>query len=98
MNALRKLSRPVGVLVMAGLILTTLTCATDAGDRRTCLFDLQLLGVGKGILCETPGEAAVVDTACQAFEPIRYSRKDSAETQAQIRAHNAAWDALCKDK
>jgi len=57
---------------------------------------LQVLGVGKGILCEQPARRAVVDTACQAFEPIRYSRNDTAETIRQVRTHNAAWDALCK--
>jgi hypothetical protein len=70
--------------------------ATEAAQSRVCVFDLQLFGVGKGILCEQPARQVVIDTACQAFEPIRYSRNDTAETVRQVRAHNAAWDALCK--
>jgi hypothetical protein len=50
------------------------------------------------VLCEQPAQTAVADTACQAFEPIRYSRKDTPDTIKAIRAHNAAWDALCKGK
>lgn len=38
----------------------------------------------------------VVDTSCQAFRPITYSSRDTAETQREVRGHNAAWDALCK--
>ncbi|HET8727596.1 MAG TPA: hypothetical protein VFO41_08820, partial [Alphaproteobacteria bacterium] len=45
--------------------------------------------------CASTG-AVPVDTSCSAFEPIRYSRKDTPETVTAIRAHNAAWDALCK--
>jgi len=30
-----------------------------------------------------------------ALAPITYSARDTAETQAQVREHNAAWDALC---
>jgi hypothetical protein len=70
----------------------------EAAETRVCVFDLQLFGVGKGILCEQPARQVVVDTACQAFEPIRYSRDDTAETVKQVRAHNAAWNALCKDE
>lgn len=78
-------------------ILTILTFATEAGERRTCLLELQFLGIGKSVLCEEPARPAVVDTACRAFEPIRYSRNDTTETIKQARAHNAAWNALCKD-
>lgn len=48
--------------------------------------------------CQTPTPIGGIDTSCQAFEPITYSRKDTAETMKQVREHNAAWDALCKDK
>jgi hypothetical protein len=34
--------------------------------------------------------------ACSAFEPIRWSRKDTAETIRQAKEHNAAWKAICK--
>jgi hypothetical protein len=85
---------------MAILILTTLTSATEARDRRPiCLLDVQILGTGAGLLCEDDQTASkVVDTSCQAFEPIRYSKKDTDETIRQAREHNAAWDALCKGK
>jgi hypothetical protein len=65
-----------------------------------CLFELQFFGLGKGILCDAPAAGlAVVDTACAAFEPITYSLKDDTpETREQVRAHNAAWDALCRDQ
>lgn len=39
----------------------------------------------------------VVDTSCVVFEPIRASRTDTQETRDQVKAHNAAWDALCKE-
>jgi hypothetical protein len=76
--------------------LTILTSATEAAATRTCLFAFQILGTGKGVICQEPAGTAVIDTACQAFEPIRYSRNDTEETKRQARGHNAAWDALCK--
>ncbi|OCC01853.1 hypothetical protein BA190_26945 [Labrys sp. WJW] len=33
--------------------------------------------------------------ACGSFEPIRYSGRDTEETQRQARAHNAAGVAIC---
>ena len=40
---------------------------------------------------------SVVDTSCTAFQPITYSAsRDSEQTKAQIRGHNAAWARLCK--
>ncbi len=48
--------------------------------------------------CATTTPTAVTDTSCLALEPITYSIKDTPETIAQIRAHNAAWDTLCKMK
>lgn len=36
------------------------------------------------------------DTACTAFGPILFSRlHDTLETIAAVKAHNAAWTALC---
>jgi hypothetical protein len=73
------------------------TTSTDAAESRVCIFDLQVFGVSKGILCEQPTQQSVVDTACEAFEPILYSQKlDRPELVKKIREHNAAWDALCK--
>ena len=38
-----------------------------------------------------------VDTSCTAFGPITYSAAgDTRETVTQVRAHNAAWTALCR--
>lgn len=39
--------------------------------------------------------SAQTEVACEAFSPIRYSTRDTLETQEQARGHNAAWDALC---
>ena len=66
--------------------------------RRIGLIDFQLLGTGAGMLCDEPADPAVVDTSCQVFEPIHYSRTDTDETRQHIREHNAAWDALCNEK
>ena len=46
--------------------------------------------------CQTTTPISVTDTSCLAFQPIRYSRRDTPETAEQIRQHNAAWDSLCK--
>ena len=45
--------------------------------------------------CQTTTPTAVTDTACLAFEPITYSRKDTPLTNLQIRQHNAAFRSLC---
>ena len=38
----------------------------------------------------------IVDTSCTAFQPITYSAaRDSEDTKAQVRGHNAAWVRLC---
>ena len=38
-----------------------------------------------------------VNTACVAFQPIQFSRlHDTEETIVQVKAYNAAWEALCK--
>jgi hypothetical protein len=33
--------------------------------------------------------------ACSAFEPIRWSNKDTDDTIRQAKEHNAAWSAVC---
>jgi hypothetical protein len=33
--------------------------------------------------------------ACSAFEPIRWSKKDTDNTIRQAKEHNAAWAVLC---
>ena len=62
------------------------------------LKKLGLLGVLLLTGCQTTTPISVVDTSCLAFEPIRASRKDTAETLDQVKGHNAAWDALCKER
>lgn len=37
-----------------------------------------------------------VRVACQSFEPITWSAKDTDKTLAQIKEFNAAWVALCR--
>lgn len=34
--------------------------------------------------------------ACDMFQPIRASSRDTAETQRQIDAHNSVWVCLCE--
>ena len=36
-----------------------------------------------------------VRTECETFKPIYWSSRDSFETVKQVKAHNAAWAALC---
>ena len=48
--------------------------------------------------CATLGSATrplAVDTSCTAFRPITYSRRDTPETVAEVRAHNRVFDRLC---
>jgi hypothetical protein len=50
----------------------------------------------------TPTAATESDNAqtegwvCLAFRPISWSSKDTPQTAEQIRAHNAVWDAVCR--
>ncbi len=54
--------------------------------------------LGTGILCGDPRpEVAVIDTACQAYEPIEWSVHDTDRTIVQVRQHNAVFDGLCAD-
>jgi hypothetical protein len=48
--------------------------------------------------CVTLGSGTdhiAVDTSCQAFRPITYSKDDTLPTVAEIRAHNRVYDRLC---
>ena len=85
-------------LLTTALIPTIPISGIEAAEKRLCVLELNILGTGGALLCSDPASQTVVDTSCQAFEPIRYSRHDTDETRKAIRAHNAAWDALCKDK
>lgn len=61
-----------------------------------CLLLLMLAGSGLGIGCpKSMTDTAVIDTFCQASQPIRWSRLDTPETIAQAKAHNRVWRRLC---
>jgi hypothetical protein len=92
----RASGRALAVLIL--MIHISVTDANAAERRRFCLLELGAFGLSGGVLCEQAPQASpvVVDTSCQAFKPIRYSRKDTPETAQQVREHNAAFDALCR--
>jgi hypothetical protein len=46
--------------------------------------------------CATTTASVGTDAvACSAFEPIRWSKKDTDDTIRQVKGHNAAWMAVC---
>ena len=48
--------------------------------------------------CATLGSGTEVhwlDTSCQAFKALTYSKHDTPETIAEVRAHNRVYDRLC---
>jgi hypothetical protein len=48
--------------------------------------------------CATTTASVGTDVvACSAFEPIRWSKKDTDDTIRQAKEHNAAWAALCNN-
>jgi len=58
------------------------------------LLMLPLLPAG----CATmTGTAATDAVACSAFEPITWSQSDTDETIKEVKSHNAAWSAICKE-
>ena len=94
-----RLRRRAAALLTAALIPTIPISGIEAAEKRLCVLELNIFGTGGALLCSEPvTPQAVIDTSCQAFEPIRYSLHDTEETKKAIRAHNSAWDALCKDK
>lgn len=49
--------------------------------------------------CATTTASVGTDAvACSAFEPIRWSKRDSNDTIRQAKEHNAAWAAICQPK
>jgi hypothetical protein len=49
--------------------------------------------------CATTTASVGTDAvACSAFEPIRWSTKDTDETIRQAKEHNAAWAVICHPK
>ncbi len=58
-----------------------------------------LLAIATAILVgctTTTATGARTDVSCAAFEPIRWSRRDTDATIRAAKEHNAAWDALCR--
>jgi len=67
-----------------------LTQGARCTPRCFCLPALILAG------CATTTASAGTDAvACSAFEPIRWSKKDTEETVRQAKAHNATLVAIC---
>jgi hypothetical protein len=46
----------------------------------------------------TTGSVGTDAVACSAFEPIRWSKRDTEETIRQVKEHNAAWAAVCRPR
>lgn len=47
--------------------------------------------------CLTTIPTAAINASCVWDGPISYSSRDTPDTINQIRKHNAAWRALCKE-
>ena len=63
---------------------------------RVALLPMSLLILpGCATMTASVGTDAV---ACSAFEPIRWSKKDTDDTIRQIKKHNAAWNTICVKK
>ena len=60
--------------------------------RAALLLILLLIFQGCATTTDSAGNDAV---ACTAFEPIRWSVKDTDETIRRVKEHNAAWKAVC---
>ena len=62
---------------------------------RAALLPLTLLPILPS--CATTTASVGTDAvACSAFEPIRWSRKDTVDTIRQVKEHNAAWESICR--
>lgn len=83
----------LAALVLAMSLPTT--TASAATDRRICALGLSVFGTGVELLCSEPKGPDVIDTSCQVFEPMRWSRNDTPATRAQAKQHNRAWESLC---
>jgi hypothetical protein len=46
----------------------------------------------------TTGSVEADAVACSAFEPIRWSLKDTDDTIRQVKEHNSVWKAVCADR
>jgi hypothetical protein len=89
------LPRAVALSIALMLAIPAPTTASAGTDSRFCLLGLSVIGTGIELFCSKPRRPAVIDTACQGFAPLRWSRRDTPQTIAQAKAHNAAWLELC---
>ena len=48
--------------------------------------------------CGTTTGTAAIDGGCRAFTPISWSAGDTDATISEVKAHNAAWKAVCGGK
>ena len=54
---------------------------------------------GRVAACATTTASVGTDAvACSAFEPIRWSKKDTNDTIRQAKEHNAAWASICRSR
>lgn len=68
--------------------------------RRATLVALPLLAMPilAGCATTTAIGGRTDSVACSAFEPIRWSARDTDATIRSVKEHNAAWEAVCKPK
>jgi len=65
--------------------------------RRAMRAGLLLMTLAILTGCATTTASVGTDAvACSAFEPIRWSKKDTDDTIRQVKEHNAAWTAICR--
>lgn len=63
--------------------------------RRVAL-PLLAMPILTGCVTTTASGGRTEAVACSAFEPIRWSRRDTDATIRAAKEHNAAWNAVCK--
>lgn len=70
---------------------------SSARHAMRAVLPLTLLLILQGCATTTGsvGTDALASSPCSAFEPIRWSAKDTDETIRQVKEHNAAWKAIC---
>lgn len=69
--------------------------------RRATLVALPLLALTPiltGCATTTAIGGRTDSVACSAFEPIRWSARDTDTTIRSVKEHNAAWEAVCKPR
>ena len=49
--------------------------------------------------CKMTGTSAKTEPQweCLAFQPVRWSSRDTVQTISQVKQHNAVWKELCQD-